>query len=127
MPILSLAALACQIVGAIFIFAAALGLIRFSDPFQRMHAATKAGTVGAIFTVLGAILSLQTVGATIVGLFVIAFLILTVPIAGHLLGRAIYVSGGDMQGLAGPDALDGVLPRQSQPLENRSGTEHHDA
>ena len=47
---LLLAALLFKLVGVVFIFGAALGLIRFRDPFQRMHAATKAGTVGAIFT-----------------------------------------------------------------------------
>lgn len=45
---LLLAAIVLKLVGVAFIFAAALGLIRFRDPFQRMHAATKAGTVGAI-------------------------------------------------------------------------------
>lgn len=116
---LLLAAIVLKLVGVAFIFAAALGLIRFRDPFQRMHAATKAGTVGAIFTVLGVIFSMQSLGSTLVGLFVIAFLLLTVPIAGHLLGRAAYVSGGSIEGLEGEDALDGVLERHRMPLEER--------
>lgn len=119
-PLLLLAVL-FKLVGVVFIFAAALGLIRFQDPFQRMHAATKAGTVGAIFTVLGVMCSMQTLGPTLIGLFVIAFLLLTVPVAGHLLGRAAYMSGGSIEGLVGEDALDGVLERQGSPLEERIG------
>ena len=108
-----------KLIGVVFIFAAALGLIRFRDPFQRMHAATKAGTVGAIFTVLGVMCSMQGLGPTLIGLFVIAFLLLTVPVAGHLLGRAAYMSGGSIEGLVGEDALKGVLDRQDHPLEER--------
>jgi multicomponent Na+:H+ antiporter subunit G len=116
---LLLAAVIFKLVGVVFIFGAAVGLIRFRDPFQRMHAATKAGTVGAIFTVLGTMCSLQSVGPTLIGLFIIAFLLLTVPVAGHLLGRAAYMSGGSIDGLAGEDALHGVLERQDFPLEDQ--------
>lgn len=116
---LLLLAVIFKLVGVVFIFAAALGLIRFRDPFQRMHAATKAGTVGAIFTVLGVMCSMQSLGPTLIGLFVIAFLLLTVPVAGHLLGRAAYMSGGSIEGLVGEDALEGVLERQDLSLEDR--------
>ena len=119
---LLLAAIVLKLVGVAFIFGAAVGLIRFRDPFQRMHAATKAGTVGAIFTVLGAMCSMQGLGPTLIGLFIIAFLLLTVPVAGHLLGRAAYMSGGSIDGLEGEDALDGVLDRQNLPLEERITT-----
>jgi len=112
-----------KLIGVTFIFAAALGLIRFRDPFQRMHAATKAGTVGAIFTVLGTICSMQGVGPTIIGVFVIAFLLLTVPVAGHLLGRAAYMSGGKIDGLVGDDALTGVIERRETSLEERIAAE----
>ncbi|MCM2504334.1 monovalent cation/H(+) antiporter subunit G [Aureimonas altamirensis] len=117
--VLLLLAVILKLVGVAFVFAAALGLIRFRDPFQRMHAATKAGTVGAIFTVLGVMCSMQGLGPTLIGLFVIAFLLLTVPVAGHLLGRAAYMSGGSIEGLVGEDALKGVLDRQDLPLEER--------
>ena len=101
------------------------GLLRFRDPFQRMHAATKAGTVGAIFTVLGTMCSLQSVGPTLIGLFIIAFLLLTVPVAGHLLGRATYMSGGSIDGLDGEDALHGVLERQHLPLALDPADHHY--
>ena len=117
--LLLLLSLASKLVGAVFLFAAALGLLRFRDPFQRMHAATKAGTLGAGFVVLGVVLQLGTLEASLVGLATVLFLLVTIPVAGHLLGRAAYVSGADMGGLAGQDALGGVLPRSPAPLESR--------
>jgi multicomponent Na+:H+ antiporter subunit G len=117
--ILTLLALASKLVGVVFLFAAALGVMRFEDTLQRMHAATKAGTVGAIFVMLGVVLQMQRTDATVVGLAAIAFLLITIPVAGHLLARATYVSGGSISGLTGEDALKGVLPREERPLEER--------
>lgn len=119
MIVLSLLSLLSKLVGVVFLFAAAIGLIRFSDPLQRMHAATKAGTLGAGFVVLGVVLQLQRLDVTLTGLAVVLFLLLTIPVAGHLLGRAAYVSGADIGGLKGGDALDGVLDRHAGALEAR--------
>lgn len=117
--LLLLLALLSKIVGVVFLFAAALGVLRFRDPFQRMHAATKAGTVGALFTVLGAVLALQSLDAALIGFLAILFLLLTIPVAGHLLARAAYVSGAGLEGLRAGDALAGVLQREDTPLEKR--------
>lgn len=120
MIVFDVLSLASKLVGVVFLFAAALGLIRFRDPFQRMHAATKAGTLGAGFVVLGAILQLQRLDVTLMGGAAVLFLLLTIPVAGHLLGRASYISGANLEGLKGGDALVDVLDRQPESLEARS-------
>lgn len=107
-----------KLAGVIFLCIAALGVIRLPDPFQRMHAATKAGTLGAGLVLLGSILSHGEMDALVLGLLTLLFLLLTVPVAGHLLGRAAYVSGARMS-LAGGDALEGVLRRAPHPLDER--------
>ena len=106
-------ALLLKIAGFLFLLAAAVGLLRFDDPMQRMHASTKAGTIGAGLTVGGAALASGDGTTMVVAAATIVFLIFTVPIAGHLLGRAIYVSGAPLQGIAGRDALEGVLERRT--------------
>lgn len=116
---LALFAVLLKLAGVAFLFVAALGVLRFSDPFQRMHAATKAGTLGAGLVLAGSIVTLGTMEAVAIGGFAILFLLLTVPVAGHLLGRAAYVSGADMRGLAGEDALAGVLPRREADLPSK--------
>jgi monovalent cation/proton antiporter MnhG/PhaG subunit len=109
-----------KLAGVAFLCIAGLGVMRLSDPFQRMHAATKAGTLGAGLVILGSVIGHGATDATIMGVLTIVFLLLTVPVAGHLLGRASYVSGATLS-LRGKDALDGVLERSSRPLDERMG------
>ena len=111
MIVITLLALVLKLLGFFFIFAAALGVLRFKDPLQRMHAATKSGTIGAGLMVIGAACASGD-GATIgIAAITVFFLVVTVPIAGHLLGRAIYISGAPLVGIEGNDALEGVLER----------------
>ncbi len=117
--VLALLSLALKAVGVGFLFAAALGVLRFRDPLQRMHAATKTGTIGAGLVLAGAVLNMDTFEGRAIGVLAIVFLFLTVPVASHLLGRAAYVSGADLVGIEGKDALEGVLARQVDPLERR--------
>jgi|GEM_PF-56577 len=113
----ALLALSAKIVGTMFLVVASLGVLRFADPFQRMHAATKAGTLGAGLVLLGAAIAKGSFDATLVALLTIVFLIASMPVAGHLLGRAAYISGAPLRSRR--DALAGVLPRMAAPLEAR--------
>lgn len=115
----ALVALAFKIVGVGFLIVAAVGVVRFTDAFQRMHAATKAGTLGAGLVVVGTIISHGSADAAMMGTLTIAFLLMTVPVAGHMLGRASYISGAPMAGLKGENALEHVLERQEHSLEDR--------
>lgn len=102
---ITILALLLKIIGFAFLFAASLGLLRFQDPLQRMHAATKAGTMGAGLTVGGTALASGDGLTWLIAALTILFLILTVPVAGHLLGRAIYFSRVPLLGLEHRDAL----------------------
>jgi multicomponent Na+:H+ antiporter subunit G len=86
----ALIASALLIVGSIFCLVAAVGMLRLPDTLIRMHAATKAGTLGA-----GCILAAEAVvaaelGTTLKAIAAIVFLLLTAPVAAHLIGRAAY-------------------------------------
>ena len=106
-------------VGLVFITLAGLGVARLRDAFQRMHASTKAGTLGASLTVIGASLLLPSVRLGSVG-FTILFLLLTLPVASQLLARAAYKSGARLTGLTRGDPLASVIKRQETPLEERA-------
>lgn len=116
---MALLALLSKLIGVGFLIAAAVGVVRFNDPLQRMHASTKAGTVGAGFVLLGVLFEMRTWDAAVMCAATVAFLLLTIPIAGHLLGRAAYVSGARLEGLKGDDALQGVLGRNPTTLDER--------
>lgn len=118
MTVVSLVAILLQLGGIFFIVAATVGLIRFKDPLQRMHASTKAGTVGAGLIILAVVIEMGRLDFTIIGLSAFAFLLLTVPIAGHVLGRATYMSGAALSGLKGEDDLAGVLDRSPRALDD---------
>ncbi|WOK35293.1 monovalent cation/H(+) antiporter subunit G [Sphingomonas sp. C3-2] len=111
------AAMIC--VGLVFLTLAALGVVRLPDAFQRMHASTKAGTLGAALIVLGAVLLSRDLGLSTAAITIL-FLLMTLPVAAQLLGRAAYISGADLK-LTRPDPLEGVVERQDAPLEERAG------
>ena len=81
------------IVGSIFCLVAALGLVRLPDTLMRMHAATKAGTLGAGLVLIAEALFYRQLGISLRAATVIALLLLTAPVAAHLIARASYRSG----------------------------------
>ena len=101
-------ALAIKLVGVGFLIVATVGLLRFDDPFQRMHAATKAGTLGAGLVLIGTMLNKGSMDAALTGGLTLLFLLLTIPVASHLLARAAYISGAQLAGVGNADALRDV-------------------
>lgn len=110
---LDLLAMLLFLTGFIFLAGAVIGVIRFQDPLQRMHASTKAGTLGAILSVLAAVVAIRDALTVTVGLLTVLFLLLTVPVSAHVLGRGIYISGARFVGEKDRDALAGSLQRNS--------------
>jgi multicomponent Na+:H+ antiporter subunit G len=90
---INIVAAAGIVAGSVFGLLASIGIVRFPDLFTRLHAAAKAGVVGAGFILLAlALVSFD--GAVILrALIAILFLLLTTPISAHLLARASYMSG----------------------------------
>lgn len=119
MIILETLAAILKIVGVGFLVLAAVGVYRLRDPFMRMHAATKAGTLGAGLVALATALTAPDWTTAMSALATVAFLLMTLPVASHLLGRATYVSGAAFDGAGARDALVGVLRRAPVPLEER--------
>lgn len=79
--------------GAVFMLVAALGVFRLPDLLMRMHAATKAGTLGAGLLLVAVALFYGELGLTTRAVATIFFLLLTAPVAAHAIGRAAYYSG----------------------------------
>ncbi|GBC81276.1 Na(+)/H(+) antiporter subunit G [bacterium HR10] len=79
--------------GAAFMLIAAVGLIRMPDLFTRMHATSKAGSLGAGLILVAVALYYGDLGISARALATIAFILLTAPIAAHVIGRAAYFVG----------------------------------
>ena len=82
-----------MMIGSGFCLVAALGIVRLPDTLTRMHAATKAGTLGAGLLIGAEALVYDEVGIALRVVFTIALLLLTAPVAAHLIARASYRSG----------------------------------
>lgn len=79
--------------GGVFAFVAAVGVVRLPDLLIRMHAATKAGTLGAGLILLAVAIHGTETGLALKALAAISFLLLTAPVSAHLIGRAAYRVG----------------------------------
>ena len=76
------------LVGTFFTFVAALGLVKLSTSMRRLHAPTKAGTMG-----IGAFLCASSLHAFTFGdgsvheLLIIGFLFVTAPVSAHFMAK----------------------------------------
>lgn len=90
MNLIDLIALLFIISGVVFCLVAALGIVVLPDIFLRMSATTKAATMGAGLTLIGAALFFQDFAITTRAIAISLFLILTAPVGAHMIGRAAY-------------------------------------
>lgn len=79
--------------GSLLCLLAAVGMVRLPDTLIRMHAATKAGTLGAGMILAGVAVYFTHMSVVLRALLALVFVYLTAPVAAHLIGRAAYRSG----------------------------------
>ncbi len=82
--------------GSAFALVAAIGLNRLPDIYSRMHAASKAGTVGSGLLLLAVGLhsgDIAVLARALAGFF---FFVLTAPVSAHLLAMASLRAGYSM-------------------------------
>jgi multicomponent Na+:H+ antiporter subunit G len=78
------------LVGCVLTLLAGIGVLRFRDVFERMHALTKASSAGLILVLLGAATLLPNIN-DVTTLTLAAFLqVLTLPVAANLIAGATY-------------------------------------
>ncbi len=81
------------LLGTFFIFVASLGILRMPDLYTRMHAATKAGTVGVASLLLAVAIAMPEISVISRTIGTVLFIMITAPVAAHLLGKAAHDSG----------------------------------
>ncbi len=108
------------LLGSFLCLMAALGIIRLPDPLIRMHAATKAGTLGVGLLIVAEAIFYQQLGISLRAATIILLLLLTTPVAAHLIGRAAYRSGVKLSRRTWIDELG-----ESIRLEKSGGKSQH--
>jgi len=81
------------LIGSLFALTASIGLLRLPDLYTRMHAASKAGTLGSCAMLLALAVHSDDPAITLRALAGILFFLLTVPISSHLLAKAAHGAG----------------------------------
>ena len=109
------------LLGAFFVLVSAIGILRFPDLYMRMHGATKAGTLGAGLILLGASVLFGTLSVTVKAMAVFVFLLLTAPVAAHVLGRAAHHANVPKWERTGIDELEGRYERTDPDHDGPSG------
>lgn len=117
--IISVIAGSLSLFGAAFVLVAALGILRMEDVFTRLHGASKAAPFGATLTLLGVGVQSGSADVIVRVLIICAFLLLTTPIAAHLIARAAYLEGTG-PGPGAHDDLEGKYDLANRELH--SGT-----
>ena len=87
---------ALMFAGVVLIVIAAIGLHRFDDAFARMHATSKATSLGFVLVAMGAVIRLDTRTDETQLLLAAILLLVTTPVGIHMLARAAYRSGDQL-------------------------------
>jgi multicomponent Na+:H+ antiporter subunit G len=79
--------------GTFLMVVAGLGIVRMPDLPTRMHASSKAGTLGAALILIGVAFAFADGAVAVRAVLIIGFLFLTAPVASHVIARAAYRTG----------------------------------
>jgi multicomponent Na+:H+ antiporter subunit G len=101
--------------GTFFMFLAGLGILRMPDVYTRMHASTKAASLGAGLILIAAAIYFGDLAVVTRALLTTFFIFLTAPVAAHMLGRSAYFLGV-------PRWKKTVMDEMEHNIDHRDGT-----
>ncbi|MDQ7858142.1 MAG: monovalent cation/H(+) antiporter subunit G [Armatimonadota bacterium] len=107
--------------GAIWILIAAAGIVRMPDLYLRMSASSKAATLGAALMLLAVAVHFQALGVVSRVGATVAFILLTAPVAAHMIARAAYVTGVPLWRGTMVDELRGRYDPETHALRDPDG------
>ncbi|MFS0561797.1 monovalent cation/H(+) antiporter subunit G [Terribacillus sp. 179-K 1B1 HS] len=110
--------------GTFAIFTASIGVLRFPDIYTRLHAASKGSTLGVSGILIGAFIFHYTQYGLISGKLILGvlFIMLTAPVASHLISRAAHLRGAKPYGTLKDqyqEAIDAEKRRQKQQKKSK--------
>ena len=113
------------VLGAFFMFVAALGTYRFPDLFSRMHAAAKASSFGTGLVLAAFILIYFKWWLLIEAVLIVFFVFATTPVATHMIGRAAYRLGVPLyeKTVIDPQAVGFVRAAADHPSQSPEATD----
>ena len=113
---------ACLLAGGFFLFVAGLGILRLPDVLIRMHASTKAGTLGVGLVFAAAALYFGSTAETTIAALTVVFLLVTAPVAAHAIARAAYRMNAPLSDRTHVDEWQGKYGRDEEGPTGGTGT-----
>ncbi|MBI5670405.1 MAG: monovalent cation/H(+) antiporter subunit G [Chloroflexi bacterium] len=105
--------------GALLMLLAGIGILRLPDVFLRMSATSKAATLGVILIMVATAVYFNDLGVTARAMGIVIFIILTVPVSAHMIGRAAYITGVPLWPETRIDELKGRYDEETHRLEGQ--------
>ncbi len=84
------------LISVTFVLIASVGLHRFDDVFSRIHAATKAVTLGVVLAAGGAALQMDRPADVVKLALAVVLQLVSAPVSSHMVGRATYWSSDEL-------------------------------
>jgi multicomponent Na+:H+ antiporter subunit G len=100
-------------IGSIFVLIASIGIVRMPDFYTRLSVTIKAATLGMGTILMSSAIFFNDLAVTSKILAIIFFLILTAPIAGHIISRVAYFTGIPLWKNTKMDELKGKYDKKS--------------
>lgn len=108
------------LIGSLFMLLAAVGILRMPDLYMRIGTSTKASTLGLVCILTAVAVHFAEMGMATRAIATVIFVLLTAPVAAHMIGRAAYVVGVPLWDRTIVDELHGHYDRrQHQPSSQR--------
>lgn len=106
--------------GGLLCVLSAIGLLRLPETVSRLHALSKAQSLGMLLVLVGTALRLPGRYA-LAALLIAAFQLLTAPVTGHIVGRIAHRTGAVRRSRLLVDELGARLsaPRRAEPGTDR--------
>jgi len=118
----NLTVVALVAIGTFFLAVGTVGLLRFPNVYNRMHATSKPTTLGTAAVFLAGFVRFGPGGAGLASLIGIVFLFLTVPTGAHMISRAAQKTGVEfLVGVTWPDPGPEVDGAENGPEEDGAG------
>lgn len=105
-------------VGAFAILFASLGILRMPDFYLRLSVTVKAATLGVGLLLFCAAIIFPDISVSTKALAITFFLIITSPIAAHMIARAAYFTGTPLWKDTIADELAGMYDKETHELKN---------
>lgn len=114
-PVFEIGIAVFLMIGGLFLLVGSVGLFRLPDFYMRLHAPTKASTLGIGSILIASILfyTMTGHGLSIKEFLITLFIFLTAPITAHMLSKAaLHVQSPAKEGTLNAERLDEIRERR---------------